>query len=209
QRRAIHAGHRHLPLLGATMPTTRTRRLRAVIAGVAVLAVGVTGAIVGAAFAAPDTVIAASPTETIPVLAPVAHGPSAPDENTDDDPNTLDVSRAVAEQRVPTGEGGELDPLLRDLLDDLVTADDPGSVVDPEAALRVLEPATDETADASGDPCAPVGDEPAADCPTGLGGTVLAVRAAPHSDVIGTADPPTYEDSLHKLYYCDPQEHGE
>jgi hypothetical protein len=191
------------------MPTTRTRRLRAVIAGVAILAVGVTGAIVGATFAAPDTVIAASPTETIPVLAPVAHGPSAPDKNTDDDPNTLDVSRAVAEQRVPTGESRELDPRLRDLLDDLVTADDPGSIVSPEAALRVIDPATDEGADASGDPCAPVGDEPAADCPTGLSGTVLAVRAAPHSDVIGTADPPTYEDSLHKLYYCDPQEHGD
>src|SRR5690554_3101740 len=209
QRRTIRPRCRHLPLLGVTMPTIRTRRLRAVISGVAILAVGVTGAILGTAFAAPDTVIAASPTESVPVLAPVGHGPNVPAADSDGDPDTLDVSRAVAEKQMPTGGGSELDPRIENLLDDLLAADDPGSVVDPEAALRLLDPAPGEAADPGGDPCAPVDGEPATDCPAGISGTVLGLRAAPHSDVIGTANPPTYEDSLHKLYYCEPQEHGD
>ena len=184
------------------MPT-RNRRLRAVIAAAAVVSVGVTAVIVGATVISPDSVIAASRTESVPVLAPVAHGPSTPHADADGDPDTLDVSRAVAQQRVPVGESRAADPRIEQLLDELTAADDPGSVVDPEAAIRVL----DGPEATGGDPCAPAVGEPAADCPSGLGGTVMALRAAPHSDVIGTANPPTYEDSLHKLYYCDAQEH--
>lgn len=184
-------------------------RLRPIVAVAAVLAVGVTGAIVGSAFAAGETVITEAGTQIAPVLAPVGHGPNAPAANPDGDEDTLDVSRAIGEQRVPIGEQDGLDPRLSELLDDLATADDPGAMLDTTAALDVVgrsgEPAD---TDAGGDPCAPTSGEPAADCPSGISGTVLAVRAAPHPSVVGTANPPVYEDSLHKLYYCDPQEHG-
>jgi hypothetical protein len=187
-------------------------RFRPIVAVVVVLAVGVTGAIVGSAFAAgqmvtDETVTAETETQTVPVLEPVGHGPEAPDPNPDGDENTLDVSRAVAEQQVPVGESSGLDPLLSKLLDDLATSADPGALLDTVTALGTGEEDEAGETDAGGDPCAPADGEPAAECPSGIGGTVLALRAAPHPSVVGTANPPTYEDSLHKLYYCDPQEH--
>ena len=190
------------------MATRLSSRLRPIVAVGAVLAVGVTGAIVGSAFAATGTIITQAETHTVPVLAPIGYGPDAPEENPDGDEDTLDVSRDIAQQRVPVGDSSYLDPLLSELLDDLATAGDPGPLLDTAAALEVLdrrhEPADPDT---DGDPCAPTTGEPEADCPSGISGTVLALRAAPPPSVIGTANPPTYEDSPHKLQYCDPQEH--
>ena len=182
-------------------------RLRPILAVVAVLAVGVTGAIVGSAFAAGETIITEAQTKTVPVLEPVGYGTEAPDPNPDGDENTLDVSSAVAEQRVPVGDSPDLDPLLSQLLDDLATADDPAALLATVTAPGAAGGGEPAGTDSGGDPCAPPDGEPAADCPSGISGTVLALRAAPYPSVVGTANPPTYEDSLDKLHYCDPQEH--
>lgn len=179
------------------------RWLRPVIASVTVLAVGVGAAFVGTAFAAPETVIAEQKFESVPVLEPVGFGDEAPPMDSDGDPNTIDTSRAIGRIDVPVGNDWGLDPGIRAMLDAMAEADDPGVSADPVEIAPVEE--TDESA---GDDCAPRDGSTPSGCPDGLHSTILPIIAPPELYVIGGANPAALEDSLSRLVYCEPQDHG-
>ena len=182
-----------------------SRILRPVIAFVAAIAAGVTGALIAAQFAtAPADILVAPLTQVAPVIEPVSFGPGSPEG----DP--FDVSRALANTEIALGGDGA-DEVTRRLLDDLTESDDPGDA--GGASIAPYDPAApsgSSAGDDDGDPCAPREGAAAEDCPEGLHSTVLAL-VAPENPyyVIASANPPTYADSPYKLVYCDAQSHDE
>ncbi|MCS0498595.1 hypothetical protein [Protaetiibacter mangrovi] len=143
------------------------RWLLPVVASGAAIVVGVTAAVVGAQFAAPETRAVAAPTVEVPVLAPVTSGLSLADTMAAAGDDGIPVSVETGTREV--ADAGATSPAIPDdlatLLDDLATADDPAEVPLSDDAGGIVGGGP------AGDPCADGG----ADCPEGVPGTILPV----------------------------------
>ena len=151
--------------------------LRPLIAGVTAVILGVTGAIVGAQFAAPEIVESAPTTVTAPVVAPVAIGESAVYAEPDPNAETVVLSQGIAEREVmlPTSLGAASDA-PSELFAALAEADDP-----------LAELALFEERSGTGDDCAPVSGEVPEGCPDGRRSTILPLVSPPELHVYAIA----------------------
>ncbi|HWH98572.1 MAG TPA: hypothetical protein VNS80_09425 [Pseudolysinimonas sp.] len=177
------------------------RWLVPVLAIIAAAGVAVAATLVGIRFAAPVVVESAPQHEIVPVLAPIAEGDEAPagsgdesggDESDDGSAATsIVVSDAVAEREVTIpADGGatdETDPSLLRFLGLLG--------IWPDPIFGLITFSDDDRTDGD-DPCAPRGEEPAADCPEGLMSTILSDTALRDFVAGGQAFPPTYDEYL-------------
>lgn len=181
-----------------------------VLAIVAAIAVGVTGWLVAVQLRPGPEAPPAPVIETLPVAGPVdadAEGDGG-GEGDGDDP-AISPALGFEDVVVPSDDGSDgPDPRLAGLIEDLGSADDPG------AGPAEIYDGSDAPPGAagepgSGDPCAPIDGEPAADCPDGIHGTILALTAPEEPFyAVASASPPRYEDlpGPTRLVYCDPVE---
>ncbi len=174
-------------------------RIRPSVAVLAIIAFGVSTAVIAANFSGSAT--ADEPTTVeLPVLQPVGYGGHAPDLDRDGDPGTSEVSPLQRTVTVPLGDDGHPEP-ERDFRS-AVGALTGGPA--PDASGFVFD-----IADGEDDPCAPEDDTETEGCPHGIRGAVFSLVAPDELWVRGSVPHAPSDELPHYAVQCEPVEHAQ
>jgi len=177
---------------------SRTHWLRPATAVLAIVAVGVSTAMIAANVSGSAT--ADDPvTVELPVLQPVGYGDTPPELDRDGDPATRELSPVQRTVTVPVGDDGNPEPgrAFRDAVDAL--AEQPA----PDASGLILD-----LADGEDDPCASEDAEGSEECPDGIRGAIFSV-VAPDALWARGSEPHAPSDELPDYaVQCEPVDHA-